>query len=419
MMNLGCSSFARTEGETMLFENQKKKHNHQAYLLWFFLISLLIHALLVFLFSSYGFQGNSFTKLKELFKSKQESKPTIIMFQDQKVDEKHEQQIIMPESPEQKQVAQEKTAAEPQPLPIPIINVTPAQLIAPLSSFGYPDAQADAVSQPEVPDSPDGSIEQASSAPIVQSTAKQTPHKQKETLTPTLEEESTLAPTQEQAQKTKDSTQTSVLETLSDIDTNKLAQTTSKLMDRIRAVEKVQKKQFIDQKQADAQKSYELEVNGPEVKVRGARKEDVETKPKKNIIALTKGFVEKLSGQHGTDLIDRDGDPNQRPSFEELRFIGYEAKINWALQASWKQNFEYSTKHKPIPGTVDVAFIIDTQGNPQNITIVQSSGQQELDQTIIHNIKNAAPFPPIPDHLNMAEYPVRRSIRVHLYGRGF
>lgn len=409
------------KGEIVLFESHKKKNNSKRYLLWFMLISLLMHALLIFLFSSYGFQSNSFAKLKELFKSKKEEKTVVIMFHDEHkepepVEQTQKQEEQTPSSEETKEISQA------QPLPTPIINTTPAKLTAPLSPFGYPDAQAEAVHHPEIPEAPDGLIEQVTSAPIVQPKTEQTPPKKVQTPPQKNEKKIEKVPPVHQACKEKFVPEKKIFESAlaASIDTS--IQAPSKLMDRIREVEKEKtelQKSFLPKDQKLIQVHSELDITGPEVKVRGARKEEPSAAPKKNIIALTKGFVEKLTGEHGTDLIDRDGDPNKRPSFEELKFLGYEAKINWALQASWKQNFEYNTQRKAIPGKVDVAFVIDAQGNPHNITIVQSSGKQELDKTIINNIRNAAPYPPIPAHLNMVEYPVRRSIHVYLYGRGF
>jgi TonB family protein len=473
------------KGESMLPREPKKKRNDLTYLLWFVIISLLLHSIIVFILALFGFQGGSFNKLKDLFaKEAREKKPTFVMFHDEKpkatkqpdtpkpsekLEEKESLQEKKQPDLEKKKVEQEAPQAQNQLLeqepPPSIINTSPAKLVAPLSAFGYPDAQAEPTFHPELPDSNQGDIIKVESATPQQPeepgslekkrAAKESHHEPAEKVAPIQQAKKNKQLKQEKKSQKRGSKKNhkaqediqdlliqelknsivdeaqdkkqvqdqehedhpkDLIETHDEIDDiedveviESTENTSSALLEKIRNV-----------KQVPEQETIGLDVQGPEMVVRGARKEVPDQEPrKKNILALTKGFVEKLTGENGTDLIDRDGDPNKKPTFEELKFLSYEAKINWALQASWKQNIEHSQKHKPIPGTVDVAFVIDARGIPQNITIMQSSGMQDLDQTIVHNIKNAAPFPPIPEHLNMAEYPVRRSIRVYLFGRGF
>lgn len=146
------------------------------------------------------------------------------------------------------------------------------------------------------------------------------------------------------------------------------------------------------------------------VHVRGAN--SIEQKPKRNIIALTKGFVEKRYGEEGTDLVDRDGDPDKVPSFEELKYLSYEAKLNWSLQASWKQNFCYQRMRQPLEGDATIEFTIDEYGNVTNCTLLQSTGHSELDTMVLRNVKVASPLPPIPKHFGTKTYTTGRIIRV-------
>ncbi len=147
------------------------------------------------------------------------------------------------------------------------------------------------------------------------------------------------------------------------------------------------------------------------IRVRGARSE-TETKPQRSIIALTKGFVEKWDGEEGTDLIDRDGDPNKRPSFEELKYLSYEAKINWCLQASWKQNFSQRSSQRVQEGEAVIEFVLDKHGALQSCTLLQTTGFQELDTMIMKNMKFASPFPPLPKHFGTNTYRTGRIIQV-------
>ncbi len=153
------------------------------------------------------------------------------------------------------------------------------------------------------------------------------------------------------------------------------------------------------------------------IRVRGARSKKQSIK--RSIIALTKGFVEKTEGEDGTDLIDRDGDPNKRPSFEELKYMSYEAKINWCLQASWKQNFCHRPMARPLEGEAVIDFILDEHGNLKECKILQSTGYPELDSMIMKNMKCASPFPPLPKHFGTQTYHTGRLISVRYSKFGF
>lgn len=138
-------------------------------------------------------------------------------------------------------------------------------------------------------------------------------------------------------------------------------------------------------------------------------------KTSRNIIALTKGYIEKTSGENGTDLIDRDGDPNKIPNFEEMKYISYEAKLNWCCQATWKQNSSFYN----LPVTAKdyqaiIEFSIDEKGNLVNSKILESSGCKEVDSAIVKNLKMAAPFPPLPKHFGKKVYTTGRIITVSI-----
>ncbi len=149
------------------------------------------------------------------------------------------------------------------------------------------------------------------------------------------------------------------------------------------------------------------------VHVRGARRADGKEQ-KRNMFALMKGFIEKKIGEEGNDLIDQDGDPDIKPTFDEMRFISYQSKITHALQSSWKLNFErYPTQtnlHLPARGCVE--FTIAKDGHLVQCKLAESSGQPELDKMLVKHFEYASPFPPIPDHLRVDSITQRMNIMV-------
>jgi len=132
--------------------------------------------------------------------------------------------------------------------------------------------------------------------------------------------------------------------------------------------------------------------------------------PKKSIVAMTKGFIENLKDK-GDDWLERKGDDSKRPSFEELKYISYEQKINWYLQSAWKQNFSYQRTSIP-NGKVIVDFSIDEDGNIQNVNLIQSSGYPNLDKIVLKHVELASPLPPLPKHFNKKIYNTERIIHV-------
>lgn len=209
-------------------------------------------------------------------------------------------------------------------------------------------------------------------------------------------------------------------------------------------IKKIEEKQLAVSKIATQQASLEKEINLPKTKeepdqITQAKQSgqegqqateqlktfghDIEDKgpmqrPKKSIIAMTKGFIENLKNE-GTDWLERKGDDNKRPTFEEMKYISYEQKINWNLQNSWKQNFEYRPWQKILEGKAVVEFKITDNGNVQDIKLLESTGIIELDDIIIKSVHFAAPFPPLPKHFETNLYTTGRIIYVNARKIGF
>jgi TonB family protein len=132
---------------------------------------------------------------------------------------------------------------------------------------------------------------------------------------------------------------------------------------------------------------------------------------KKSIISMTKGFIENFKNE-GSDWLERKGDDSKRPSFEELKYISYEEKVNWHLQSSWKQNFASNPTLGIPEGKAVVEFLVHADGTVHDLTLLQSSGSQQLDQVILKSIEFASPLPPLPQHFGTDTYKTGRIIHV-------
>ena len=140
--------------------------------------------------------------------------------------------------------------------------------------------------------------------------------------------------------------------------------------------------------------------------------------PKRNIIAMTRGYVETLKGKGGDDFLERKSDKNKRPDFEELKTISYEQKILYQHLSTWKEYYANNPtckivfRNKNTKYIVGVEYTITEHGAIKDIHLLQSSGNQEADKAILRTIKLSSPLPPLPKHLGVSSYTKRERISI-------
>lgn len=118
---------------------------------------------------------------------------------------------------------------------------------------------------------------------------------------------------------------------------------------------------------------------------------------------IARGFLSSLD-QGGQDLVERKGNENIRPDFEEMRILSYQHKIFWALQNEWRR-INLSLNY-PVPpfAVTGISMTVDKDGNLKKATVIHSCGIQQLDEAIMQGIRAASPFPPLPNFLNKESY---------------
>lgn len=120
----------------------------------------------------------------------------------------------------------------------------------------------------------------------------------------------------------------------------------------------------------------------------------------KNIIALTRGFIEKIDGEEGFDLIDQDGDETIKASVEEMKIAQFEAKVTWCLQATWKKHFAIAKKWESVcEANAVIEFDINKLGKVIEVRVLESTGKPDLDMRIIKTAELSTPFPPAPKEM--------------------
>ncbi len=114
---------------------------------------------------------------------------------------------------------------------------------------------------------------------------------------------------------------------------------------------------------------------------------------------LANGFLENIQSG-GQDLINQRGNPNKRPGIEQLKQASYRQKMAWNLQAAFKRASRRTTFMQPVPdfSALELTFYISKEGELENLVVNSPTGHQELDAYIVKTVKDAFPLPPIPDH---------------------
>jgi TonB family protein len=417
----------KTDQEPFLSTEQSYKKTFRKKLTIILLVSLFIHIVLLFFFFNFGFRKQTVSLFKSIFAQLTEKQ----IAEKKRLETKPVSWVIFKDLP--KPIKQSKIQVSNQtkntPLPLTQKPITPppsgiAKLKARKSNFGW-DVPQD-TPQPALCSIPTTLTGQAAKTeePVVV-------NKSKKIESDKIPDGSTLADSHlEDDVKiynhnlSKDAEKPIGIPKIVINQQNKAEQTQEDKIERIKEIE--EKQAMFEQitsgqlSQISTEKISSSKTTGrqgqlqPNTQARGAY--DASGRKRPNIIALTKGFVENIH-DNGNDLIDRDGDENIQASFEEMKYISYEAKINWCLQAAWKQNFESRCLTTRATGKAYVDFTIDQQGNLLTCELLQSTGSPELDKVIMKNMQFAAPYPPLPNHFGVKKY--RTGRRIEVYARKF
>lgn len=112
---------------------------------------------------------------------------------------------------------------------------------------------------------------------------------------------------------------------------------------------------------------------------------------------LARGFLNSLD-EGGNDLMERKGNENIRPDFEEMRYLSYMHKIIWYMQNEWKRNQALMNAQVPPLIITGVSITINKDGILEQSAIIQSCGNNQIDEAILQGIRSASPYPPLPAH---------------------
>lgn len=96
----------------------------------------------------------------------------------------------------------------------------------------------------------------------------------------------------------------------------------------------------------------------------------------------------------------------EKPLQKKLEVLNSQQEAMLRYQDMVKQKIE-SNRHYPLraqrirlEGVVNLAFVINSDGNSRNIRVISSSGSKFLDTQALNTIRKANPFRPLPKEIN-------------------
>ncbi|GMU19872.1 MAG: hypothetical protein AMXMBFR12_10630 [Candidatus Babeliales bacterium] len=148
---------------------------------------------------------------------------------------------------------------------------------------------------------------------------------------------------------------------------------------------------------------------------------DISDKPRskksqarKALAGITRGYLQQLKDE-GENLIKTlGGDPNKKPTAEQLKYERYLAKIQWCLQNAHSINQEKCPLHEQIDTVMRIYFVLDREGKMTGFKIMQSSGKAYVDQYISSLFQFASSsFPPLPAYVKENYLPLTYTVMVN------
>lgn len=106
---------------------------------------------------------------------------------------------------------------------------------------------------------------------------------------------------------------------------------------------------------------------------------------------------ESLVGESDLSSLEPGDDPQAKQD--------YRTELQQWLQSHIR--YPHRLKRRKVEGVVQVAFSIDTQGRLLEYALVKSSGVAGLDDAALQLLREAEPFPAIPDALGLNRYDVQ------------
>jgi TonB family protein len=108
-------------------------------------------------------------------------------------------------------------------------------------------------------------------------------------------------------------------------------------------------------------------------------------------IMITASFLSSAAAQTGNIVIDR--------TTRVKALNDYALLTRDVIQRSWTTPVSIEVDGA-VKGKIAVDYTIDNRGKLRSVNVTRSSGNQEMDRSLLSAIKNAGSFPPMPDGID-------------------
>ncbi len=119
----------------------------------------------------------------------------------------------------------------------------------------------------------------------------------------------------------------------------------------------------------------------------------------KIMAGIARNYIDQLQN-NGSDLVQTvGGDPNKKPTAQQLKEQQYVAKIIWCLQNA-RSILSPLTLTERLETTIYITLILDQNGKKIDLKITRSSGNRAIDDYFMKLFEYASSsFPPLPSYI--------------------
>ncbi|MFH1094542.1 MAG: energy transducer TonB [Candidatus Omnitrophota bacterium] len=96
------------------------------------------------------------------------------------------------------------------------------------------------------------------------------------------------------------------------------------------------------------------------------------------------------------------------PDEADEAMLRYQDMVKQRIESN--RNYPMRAQRMHLEGTVDLAFVINADGNSRNVRVIQSSGSKFLDEQALDTIRKASPFMSLPEEIGKSSVDIRVAI---------
>ncbi len=160
-----------------------------------------------------------------------------------------------------------------------------------------------------------------------------------------------------------------------------------------------QSNQTADAVSSDSVGTLFISPEKADTKTKKAQEKAKKQQAQKIMAGITRGYLDQLQNE-GNDLVQTiGGDPNKKPTAQQLKEQQYVAKVIWCLQNARSILSPLVLKERQ-DMTIFITLILDQNGKKIDLKLTRSSGNPTVDDYFMKLFEYASSsFPPLPSYI--------------------